>query len=314
MVPLLSKIRTKEPAVMMGTLAVQEAMGMKVDREAVATLVLPQLWALSIGPCKPLPSSYWTTCTEKLNIVLSLPQFHRFMGVIRTLTDRISREHEQFLRDQQRTEDRSSLPDPAATSVNGVGGVGGVVDFESLVGQAAGLSVKNDASTSLSSTSWDDSDPWGSILGSSADVSVSIFVDAAEVHDISDTPRTKPCDTPDAINTCPLTNAGAAYTSIIIHQLSFWQHAIPPSSPFTSRRPQRIQPSQRLPYFRHHPCSIPTCPLAADRLHPHSRVVLHAYEHYDCTLKTELQHFLDALFTHTLIRTRACRAFHRTQL
>ena len=36
----------------MATLAVQEAMGMKVDREAVATLVLPQLWAMSMGPCK----------------------------------------------------------------------------------------------------------------------------------------------------------------------------------------------------------------------------------------------------------------------
>jgi hypothetical protein len=36
--------------VQMGTLAVQEAMGMKVDREAVATLVLPQLWAMCIGP------------------------------------------------------------------------------------------------------------------------------------------------------------------------------------------------------------------------------------------------------------------------
>ena len=35
----------------LGTLAVQEAMGMKVDREAVATLVLPQLWAMSMGPC-----------------------------------------------------------------------------------------------------------------------------------------------------------------------------------------------------------------------------------------------------------------------
>ena len=67
LVPLLSKIRTKEPAVMvktdfylrrtqldetcqMATLAVQEAMGLKVDREAVATLVLPQLWSMSIGP------------------------------------------------------------------------------------------------------------------------------------------------------------------------------------------------------------------------------------------------------------------------
>ena len=36
----------------MATLAVHEAMGMKVEREAVATLVLPQLWAMSMGPCK----------------------------------------------------------------------------------------------------------------------------------------------------------------------------------------------------------------------------------------------------------------------
>jgi hypothetical protein len=36
---------------MMATLSVQEAMGFKVDREAVATLVLPQLWSMSIGPC-----------------------------------------------------------------------------------------------------------------------------------------------------------------------------------------------------------------------------------------------------------------------
>lgn len=35
----------------MATLSVQEAMGFKVDREAVATLVLPQLWTMSMGPC-----------------------------------------------------------------------------------------------------------------------------------------------------------------------------------------------------------------------------------------------------------------------
>lgn len=34
----------------LATLAVQEAMGLKVDREAVATLVLPQLWTMSMGP------------------------------------------------------------------------------------------------------------------------------------------------------------------------------------------------------------------------------------------------------------------------
>ena len=36
----------------MATLAVHEAMGAKVDREAIATLVLPQLWAMSMGPCE----------------------------------------------------------------------------------------------------------------------------------------------------------------------------------------------------------------------------------------------------------------------
>lgn len=35
----------------MATLSVQEAMGFKVDKEAVATLVLPQLWTMSMGPC-----------------------------------------------------------------------------------------------------------------------------------------------------------------------------------------------------------------------------------------------------------------------
>jgi len=52
---------------MLGTLAVQEAMGMKVDREAVATLVLPQLWAMSMGP------------------LINVNQFQRFMDVIRNL-------------------------------------------------------------------------------------------------------------------------------------------------------------------------------------------------------------------------------------
>jgi SCY1-like protein 2 len=36
----------------MATLNVHEAMGMKVDREAVAGLVLPQLWMMSVGPRK----------------------------------------------------------------------------------------------------------------------------------------------------------------------------------------------------------------------------------------------------------------------
>ncbi|CAK5279381.1 unnamed protein product [Mycena citricolor] len=147
LVPLLSKIRTKEPAVTMATLAVQEAMGLKVDREAVATLVLPQLWAMSIGP------------------LLSLNQFERFMGVIRKLSDRIEQEHKQFLRDSQRLEDRSSTGQ--TNGANG-GGADGNVDFASLVARANGA-LKPDvtggsATGTTTATSWDD-DPWASMLG-----------------------------------------------------------------------------------------------------------------------------------------------------
>lgn len=147
LVPLLSKIRTKEPAVTMATLAVQEATGMKVDREAVATLVLPQLWAMSMGP------------------LLTVSQFKRFMEVIRKLGDRVEREHDQYLRDSQRIEDRSAT---AAHGANGVN-VDGGVDFESLVtnGSAGGNVATVKADTVIdSSKNWED-DVWGSIFTSS---------------------------------------------------------------------------------------------------------------------------------------------------
>jgi SCY1-like protein 2 len=60
----------------MATLNVHEAMGMKVDREAVAGLVLPQLWMMSMGPCKsPIQD---LTSTNRL-AVLSVDQFNKFM-------------------------------------------------------------------------------------------------------------------------------------------------------------------------------------------------------------------------------------------
>lgn len=127
----------------MATLNVQEAMGLKVDREAVATLVLPQLWAMSMGP------------------LLNLDQFQRFMSVIRKLGDRVEEEHKQFLRDSQRLEDRS------ATATNGTSGTQPAgVDFASLVGRANGATVKAD-SVIDASQSWDD-DPWASMLNDNA--------------------------------------------------------------------------------------------------------------------------------------------------
>lgn len=96
-----------------------------------------------------------------LYIVLSVSQFKRFMEVIKKLGDRVEKEHDQYLRDSQRIEDRS------ATAVNGASPptLGGTVDFESLVGGQNVGTVKADTVLDASK-GWDD-DVWGSILNSS---------------------------------------------------------------------------------------------------------------------------------------------------
>jgi hypothetical protein len=81
------------------------------------------------------------------------------MVVIRKLGDRVEKEHNQFLRDSQRLEDRSAT---AAEGVLGGPTFGGTVDFESLVGRANGPTVKADTVID-NPTSWDD-DVWGSIF------------------------------------------------------------------------------------------------------------------------------------------------------
>ncbi|KAG8715536.1 hypothetical protein FRC11_003287 [Ceratobasidium sp. 423] len=154
LVPLLSKIRTKEPSVMLATLDVHERMGMKVDREAVATLVLPQLWAMSVGP------------------LLNISQFQRFMQVIKSLSERIEKEHAQHLRDSQRVEDRSAI-----ALNNSVNTAVATVDFHSLVSGGRSPStapgtitpIANGSNTPTpaptSGNGWSD-DMWESMLNS----------------------------------------------------------------------------------------------------------------------------------------------------
>ncbi|KAL7423640.1 Protein kinase domain-containing protein ppk32 [Cryptotrichosporon argae] len=150
LVPLLAKIKTKEPAVMMATLAVQEAMGLKVGREAIATLVLPQLWAMSMGP------------------LLNTDQFSRFMAVIKALGARVEREHGQHLREVRKMEETTASPF-GAKGGDGAGyaydsAAGGEVDFEALVkgGAGAGFGAAPFESASASaSTSAVSLDPWG---------------------------------------------------------------------------------------------------------------------------------------------------------
>jgi SCY1-like protein 2 len=148
----------------MATLSVQEAMGLKVDREAVATLVLPQLWAMSIGPCK-LHFCFMSIFFLNISTVLNVEQFQRFMSVIKKLGDRVEKEHDQFLRDSQRLEDRS------ATAVNGSLDeltTRGGMNFETLVGGAGAGSINAD--TELNGN-WED-DVWGSILSSNSEVRI----------------------------------------------------------------------------------------------------------------------------------------------
>ncbi|ODN84288.1 hypothetical protein L202_00269 [Cryptococcus amylolentus CBS 6039] len=149
LVPLLAKIKTKEPAVMMATLAVHEAMGSKVDREAVATLVLPQLWSMSMGP------------------LLNASQFAKFMAVIKTLGSRVEKEHAQHLKDVGRIEAQTaSLAAANSAALNGGSGhnQGGEVDFETLVrgsnaSPALGFDL-NSTSTPVAASSTTITDPW----------------------------------------------------------------------------------------------------------------------------------------------------------
>ena len=77
------------------------------------------------------------------------------MEVIRKLSDRVEKEHNQFLRDSQRLEDRSSAGTGTVTPQN----FAGTVDFQTLVGNGAATSKPAENKT----TSWDE-DVWGSIF------------------------------------------------------------------------------------------------------------------------------------------------------
>jgi len=140
LVPLLAKIKTKEPAVMMATLAVHEAMGAKVGLEAIATLVLPQLWSMSMGP------------------LLNADQFGRFMTVIKSLGARVETEHSKHLREVRKMEEQTnSFANGSSENPFDFNAVGSSqeVDFETLV--KGGGAVSSPAAASAAAAA----DPWG---------------------------------------------------------------------------------------------------------------------------------------------------------
>ena len=158
----------------MATLLVQEAMGFKVDREAVATAVLPQLWQMAMGPCVLHSLLMIRIETDRVPcLVLNIEQFHKFMSAIKKLGDRVEREHDQFLRDSQRLEDRSTISISVPGTVSNP--VGGEVNFENLVGRGDGVTVKQDTVIDGSSKGWDEDDVWGSIFSSEETVGLHFF-------------------------------------------------------------------------------------------------------------------------------------------
>jgi len=84
------------------------------------------------------------------------------MEVIKKLAERVEKEHNQFLRDSQRLEDRSGF----AANAEGGTVTTSNADFASLVGNANGGAIKADTVID-SNASWDD-DVWGSIFNTTS--------------------------------------------------------------------------------------------------------------------------------------------------
>lgn len=136
LVPLLARIKTREPSVMVATLAVHEALASKVDREVLATEIIPQLWVMSMGP------------------LLGAEQFERFMGVAREMGEKVAKEHSEHLREARRMQEHTEAYD--RTRIGGGGGdlmnsggaghASGEVDFATLVGSGkdSGAGVARD--------------------------------------------------------------------------------------------------------------------------------------------------------------------------
>ncbi|OZJ04724.1 hypothetical protein BZG36_01781 [Bifiguratus adelaidae] len=89
LVPLLRNIKTREPAVMLATLAVYDEMGKHLDIEVVATQLLPALWIMSFGP------------------LLNVDQFKKFMKTIKEMSNRIEEQHTRHLQEMQHLEDQT---------------------------------------------------------------------------------------------------------------------------------------------------------------------------------------------------------------
>ncbi|CAO1613037.1 unnamed protein product [Parajaminaea phylloscopi] len=146
LVPLLSRIKTREPSVMVATLAVHEALSTKVDRDTLAIHIIPQLWSMSMGP------------------LLNAEQFEKFMKATREMGEKVAKEHLAHLKEVKRMQDHTDQYSSGGGGLNGsqassMGGLGheggGEVDFATLVGSGkdSGARVVRDVATGTAASS-----------------------------------------------------------------------------------------------------------------------------------------------------------------
>lgn len=156
----------------MATLNVHEAMGMKVDREAVAGLVLPQLWMMSMGPCKSPTrrvakrsspcSTQRGSIQQVYEVSSSCPgrSVLTLFSVIKSLGARVEREHIEHLRAVRQAEAQTASLGMQNTGWE-LGHEAAEVDFETLVGRSSTSTprVENGAASSMMDD-WDNDMDW----------------------------------------------------------------------------------------------------------------------------------------------------------
>ncbi|KAJ3100934.1 hypothetical protein HDU97_001818 [Phlyctochytrium planicorne] len=85
-IPLLKENKLREPSVLVGLLAIYAELARHVDKDIIATEILPELWKLSIDQ------------------VLNVTQFKKFMKVIHELTAKVEEQHSKVLQEMKTME------------------------------------------------------------------------------------------------------------------------------------------------------------------------------------------------------------------
>lgn len=124
LLPTLGRIKTREPSVMVASLAVYEALCEKVDLETRATVFLPRLWVMAMCP------------------LLNETQFMRFMRAIKDIGSRVEQSQLAHLREakhlQLHTDEhgQASTPNVMPVPLNAAIASTGDINLEALVGHA----------------------------------------------------------------------------------------------------------------------------------------------------------------------------------